>query len=626
MGAEGLRARNTAAAAAAPAAVPTPTKPTLAPTAPTSRERAIVGLFASVALGCVAMVAVGGSGGNTSELSLAAVAIFIVGPVAYGGLVFSFRQLASFFTSVKRSQDLVAAGEAADALLAKPKDLKAAPIQQEAKATEAVGQPAKAQAEAASAKEHELGAWDMIVEAWESLPSAAGLPAKASAFAAAAPEAIGRMPESLASLYTWLTRSRWKPFPWAYLPDPVAFVWGVAEILFIAPLLGIEIAVTVPVMELVKAEWGRKRFARLREVLPELVRSFSRPLGRLTMRDPRNHSYLQWMFLGGIVTPIFFFWALRRHMLYGFEFSTLVMYHLIRVGPRLQTFAHIHTLTHKEGHCHRGFFRGPFQIFNCFTEWWVGPFYGVVPWNYYIAHMKIHHRWHNDVDDVHTNLDLDRTNPLSFFVYVPRFTLYWTGVTPLVLFIKRGEGALIGKLLSGMIAYYGIAALLLWQYPFFCMVYWLFPHMEACVLLCAISYLWHAFVEESDPGNQYVNSVTILEGHDNVWNEDYHVVHHHAPNVHWTEMPAHFEKNKEHYAACTATIFRDTEEGMLLRWLFEGNFDAMAEHFVDLNGKLTKEEKKALIVRRLSVICGEKGRDGKRVGWADTATIRDFEG
>lgn len=75
----------------------------------------------------------------------------------------------------------------------------------------------------------------------------------------------------------------------------------------------------------------------------------------------------------------------------------------------------------------------------------------VVPWNYYIAHMKIHHRWHNDVDDVHTNLDLERTNPLSFFLYVPRFTLYWTGLSPLALFIKRGEWALISKLLYGTV-------------------------------------------------------------------------------------------------------------------------------------------------------------------------------
>jgi len=361
--------------------------------------------------------------------------------------------------------------------------------------------------------------------------------------------------------------------------------------------------------------------------MPELVRCISRPLGQLVLRDPRNHSYLPWMIWLGTVTPCLFFWALKRHANYGFEFSTMCIYHLIRVGPRLQFFAHIHTLTHKEGHAHRGFFKGIFQVLNCTVEWWIGPFYGVVPWNYYIAHMKIHHRWHNDVDDVHTNLDLDRTNPLAFFLYVPRFTLYWTGLSPLALFIKRQEWWLIQKLLLGMGAYYGVTLLLLWWDPVFAVVYWLFPHMEACVLLCAISYLWHAFVEESDPGNQYVNSVTIIDGHDNVWNEDYHVVHHHAPNTHWTEMPAHFEKNRHLYAAVNATIFHDTEEGMLLQWMFEQNWDAMARHFVDLNGKLTLEEKRALLVRRLSHVVDARGRDGKRCErkeWGATSTIRDF--
>lgn len=53
--------------------------------------------------------------------------------------------------------------------------------------------------------------------------------------------------------------------------------------------------------------------------------------------------------------------------------------------------------------------------------------------------MKIHHRWHNDVDDVHTNLDLDRTKLSSFFIYVPRFSLYWMGVSPVALLAKRGD-------------------------------------------------------------------------------------------------------------------------------------------------------------------------------------------
>lgn len=467
-------------------------------------------------------------------------------------------------------------------------------------------------------------ACELILDAWEGLPTARRVVDLIVAFVCGLPAALASFPGGVWRLWTWLRTPNWRPFPWCHLPDPIAFAWGVVEILFIAPILGIEILVTVPTMELLKAEWRQPRCAKLREALPELVRSISRPLGRLVMRDPRNHSYLPWMIFLAVFTPTMFFWALRRHANYGLEFSTLCIYHLLRVGPRLQFFAHIHTLVHKEGHAHRGFFRGAFQIFNCANEWWIGPFYGVVPWNYYVAHMKIHHRWHNDVDDVHTNLDIDRTNPLSFFLYVPRFTLYWTGLSPLALFIKRKEWTLIQKLLCGMGAYYGVALLLLWWDPVFCVVYWLFPHMEAAVLLSAISYLWHAFVEESDPGNQYVNSVTILDGHDNVWNEDFHVVHHHAPNTHWTDAPAHFEKHREQYAAVTATIFRDTEEGMLLRWMFEQNWDAMAAHFVDLNDKLTLEEKRALIVRRLSVVCGVRGRDGKREEWGATSTIRDF--
>jgi len=383
--------------------------------------------------------------------------------------------------------------------------------------------------------------------------------------------------------------------------------------------------VSVPTMELLKAEWAQPRCQWLRHTIPELVRSVSRPLGRWMMKDPRNHSYLPWMFILGVLVPSLFFWALHRHMTYGFELSTLCIYHLLRVGPRFQLFAHAHPLVHKEGHSHKGFFKGIFECLNCFTEWWIGPFYGVVPWNYYVAHMKIHHRWQNDVDDVHTNLDFDRTDPRSFLLFVPRFTLYWSGLSPLVLFVKRQEWELVRKLLYGMVAYYGLTiAMFCWD-PVFCAVYWLFPHVEATVILCAIAYLWHAFVEESDPGNQYVNSVTVLGGHDNIWNEDYHVVHHHAPNTHWSDAPAHFEAHRALYAAVNATIFSDTEEGKLLQWLFEQNWDMMAKHYVDLNDKMTHEEKKALIIRRLSVIVGASGRDGKRVEWAATDTIRDFK-
>ena len=295
---------------------------------------------------------------------------------------------------------------------------------------------------------------------------------------------------------------RWKPFPWNWLPDPIALAWGALEIAFIAPLSAALILSVVPLMEILKAIWTHRKFAWMRETLPDLVRALSRPLGRLVLKDPRNHSYLPWMVCIGSLIPCMFFWAMRRHATHGLELSSLIIYHFVRLGPRFRFFAHIHTLVHKEGHDHKGFFKNSFRIFNGFMEWWIGPFYGVVPNNYGVAHMKIHHRWHNDVDDVHTNLDLDRTRLSSFLIYTPRFTLYFTGLSPIALFVKRREWGLLLKLVYGMLAYYGLtAALFAWD-PIFCLAYWVFPHMEAIVLLCAISYLWHAFVEVSDPGNQ----------------------------------------------------------------------------------------------------------------------------
>ena len=64
-----------------------------------------------------------------------------------------------------------------------------------------------------------------------------------------------------------------------------------------------------------------------------------------------------------------------------------------------------------------------------------------------------------------------------------------------------------------MVAYYGATLMLFLWNPVFCMTFWIFTHLEGLlffpllqsfstestgmILLCAISYLWHAFVEES---------------------------------------------------------------------------------------------------------------------------------
>lgn len=334
----------------------------------------------------------------------------------------------------------------------------------------------------------------------------------------------------------------------------------------------------------------------------------ARVVAEKVMVDPRNAPYLPWMFAHMLLCPSLFAWAWHRYSIHGLEVWAFLLYHLLRLSPHNSLFAFHHVLIHKEGHNHKGFFKGGWRIFNYSNQFFVGLFYGSIPLSYEVAHNKIHHRWHNDVDDVHTNLDMDRTKFQNYILWLPRFFLYWTGVSPVLLFLKRGEYRLAAKMLFGMCFFYGYVALIAKCFgTVFCLAYVLYPHLESICFLGAIAYLWHSFVDPKDPTNQYVNSITILDGHFNCFNEDYHVVHHHFPGVHWTDAPAQYEKDKSKYAACTATIFENTEEGELLYMMFAGKWDMMASHFVDLNGKLTHAEKKALILERLSFVASDGG-------------------
>jgi len=279
------------------------------------------------------------------------------------------------------------------------------------------------------------------------------------------------------------------------------------------------------------------------------------------------------------------------------------LYHFLRIGPRFRFFAYQHVLLHKEGHDHKGFYKFPLSIFNNLVEWWIGPFYGQVPNSYAVAHNKIHHRYDNGLKDVHTNLDLDRTKLWSFLTYVPRFGAYWSGFSPIWFFATDTKDTiLIRRMLTGMIYYYGILiTLFIWDYQF-ALAYYLFPHFEAIIFFGSISYLWHAFVDPEQPSNAYVNSVTIINGEDNIFNEDYHVVHHNSPLTHWTDYIKNYEEHIQEYIDSRATVFRDTEEGIMLYWMFSGKWDTLAEHFVDLQGKLNTEQKKELLLSRLAHI------------------------
>jgi membrane protein implicated in regulation of membrane protease activity len=399
-----------------------------------------------------------------------------------------------------------------------------------------------------------------------------------------------------------------RPFPWCLAPDWVFFVWGALILVFIWIPTFAMIAVSIGAGHVYYAMYDWIGFVKkVHDQSRTHIDRVSQDLGKKMLKDPRNYPYIPWTLFHSVVLPALFAMVYVRYRQHGFEFLPFLAYHLVRMGPRFRAFALHHVLIHKEGHDKQGFYKGQFAVFNLMNQFWCGLFYGSVPNSYAVAHNKIHHRWHNDVDDVHSNLDVDRTKFASYVMWLPRFFLYWTGLTPVVLFVKRHEFQLAYRMAFGMFVYYSFVAAVAYHNWCFCFWFCIYPHLEAISFLGAIAYLWHSFVSPTDPTNQYINSITIINGKYNVFNEDYHVVHHHCPGVHWTEMPAKYEKHKDAYAACNATIFENTEEGELLYWMFTQQWDVMADHWVDLNGKLNHEQKKALILDRLSYVAIEGG-------------------
>jgi len=290
---------------------------------------------------------------------------------------------------------------------------------------------------------------------------------------------------------------------------------------------------------------------------------------------------------------LIFSWALWRYTQYGLEIWVVFFYHFLRIGPRFRNFAYYHVMAHKEGHDHKGFFKGSFSALNyLYFQWYVGIFYGEVPNTYAVGHNKIHHRYNNELEDVHTCYDLDRTQVWSFLLYLPRFGAYWSGLSVFWHFMAKKEFKFAGRMLAGMVYYYTlllVSTYIAWD---FALCFLVFPLMESIVFFGAISYLWHSFLNGDDEECEYVNSVTIVDGFDNIFNEYFHVVHHNAnQNIHWTEYPAHYQQHIEEYKKHQATIFTKCEEGLMLYWLWSGQWDVLADHFVDLNEKMTHDEK-----------------------------------
>lgn len=83
------------------------------------------------------------------------------------------------------------------------------------------------------------------------------------------------------------------------------------------------------------------------------------------------------------------------------------------------------------------------------------------------------------------------------------------------------------------------------------LVVFIVPLLFARLVMMLGNWTQHSFVDRTDPGNLYTNSINCINTVYNktCWNDGYHIIHHIRPGIHYTEMPAEFLKEKKNLPA-----------------------------------------------------------------------------
>lgn len=244
-------------------------------------------------------------------------------------------------------------------------------------------------------------------------------------------------------------------------------------------------------------------------------------------------------------------------------------------------------------HCtsHRRLFRKEHDWLNRIIPWILGPFFGETPETYFGHHLGMHHPENNLAGDLSSTMRYRRDSLLHFLAYFLRFFVF--GLPEVVLYFrKKGRGKLLARTVLGELSWYAMVVLLARVNLEATLVVFVVPLVFARFAMMAGNWAQHAFIDPTDPGNCYRNSVTCINAAYNrkCFNDGYHIVHHLEPSMHYTDMPGEFLANRERYAREGSVVFEGIDFFFLWFLLMAKAYRAMACRFVQLGDSPSSEE------------------------------------
>uniref|UniRef100_A0A7S2WIR8 Fatty acid desaturase domain-containing protein n=1 Tax=Rhizochromulina marina TaxID=1034831 RepID=A0A7S2WIR8_9STRA len=315
----------------------------------------------------------------------------------------------------------------------------------------------------------------------------------------------------------------------------------------------------------------------------------------------------------------FLLWYQLRHG--SLPWALILAYNCIWVGFGGRAMGTAYTMAHKEGHSPRLYRRGIHAVLGNIFENGIGILYGNVPNNFTTSHIQIHHRLNGGPGDTFFLWDLERCSLHDFMIYCHRVLMHTTGVSSLKYFALNDKPKLYQKLFQGFVTYWVYTPLVLLAVSNFSpsFVWWTFvePHLCMSFFLGLINIGFHAFLE-IDPKTKVpydcICSTTIIDGEDDSFGEDDHMTHHNAPQVSHRDLGDYQAKQAagREWKHLHASVFRGVSIVELSILVLIGQWDRLADLYVDYSGKLFKPEIMAMLEKRAKV---------KQVGFQEYITM-----